>query len=394
MPEYIEFPLDTNPEVLAEDAFDYIQAKFPGWVPNDGNLDTIMIEVGARLSAEARDVASLVPVEIFRYFGGLVGIDPTEAVSASAETTWTMIDNAGYTIPGGTQVGIRIAGDVLAPFITIVDTVIPSGSTVANNVLITAVEPGGEFSSIGVAAGEVELIDTLDFVLTITQEAPTAGGIDEEDEEDYLDRLRERLQLLAPRPILARDFAIMAEDISGVDRAIAIDGYNPADTTENNERMVAVAAVDEDGEAVSGPIKSEIDAYLQAHREINFIVNVFDPTYSDVDVTFAAVALPGFDPAVVEVSAEAAVTEYLSPKNWGLVTSGFGDSPESQNWINQKILRYLELAQVINQVQGINYITSLTFRVPPAAFASTDVTLTGAVPLPRPGTISGTVSAP
>lgn len=496
MPEYIEFPIDTNPEVLAEDAFDYVQAHFPGWVPNDANLDTIMVEVGARLAAEARDVASIVPVDIFRYFGGLVGVDPVEAVSASVLTTWTMIDNAGYTIPGGTQVGIRVTGDVLVPFATLVDVVIPPGSTVNSAVLVSAVEPGGEHSQIGAIAGPVELIDTLDFVLTITQNALTSGGVDAEDEEEYLDRLRTRLQLLAPRPIIARDFAIMAEDIAGVDRAIALDGYNPlaneiqtvdvdatggnfqltfqGQTTANiawnataaavqaalealsninpgdvlvtggpgpamwtvefmgqwegdnvtqmtntdtltggagtvtnatlregvgvsgfnNERMVAVAAVDEDGEAVSGPIKAEIDAYLQEHREINFIVQVFDPTYSDVDVTFAAVSLPGFDAAVVEVAAEEAVTEYLSPKNWGLITTGFGDTSQSQNWINQQVLRYLELAQVINSVQGIDYITSLTFRVPPAAHASVDVTLFGAVPLPRPGTIAGTVTAP
>ena len=144
---------------------------------------------------------------------------------------------------------------------------------------------------------------------------------------------------------------------------------------------------------MSAPIKAEIDAYLQSLREINFIVNVFDPTYSTVDVTFAAKALPGYDPTVAEVEAEAAVANYLSPANWGLVEAGVGDSSQSQNWINQQYIRYLELAQVINMVPGIAYITSLTFRVPPAAFASTDVLLTGAVPLPRSGVITGTVTS-
>jgi hypothetical protein len=392
MPEYIELPIDTNPEVLAEDSFAYVQAHFPGWVPNDANLDTIMVEVGARLAAEARDVASIVPVDIFMYFGELVGVPPIIAVPASAETTWTMIDNAGYTIPSGTQVGIRVAGDELIPFTTITETIVPPLSTTALNVLIVAVEAGGEQSSIGTVAGPVELIDTLDYVTTITQEAPTSGGVDAETEDDYLDRLRTRLQLLAPRPIIARDFAVMAEDIGGVDRALAIDGYNPIDLTTNNERMVSVVAVDSAGEAVSAPIKAEVDAYLQALREINFIVHVFDPTYSTVDVTFAAVALPGFDASVVEVAAEEAVATYLEPANWGLISTGIGDSSESQSWINQTVVRYLELTSVVNNVDGINYVTSLTFRVSPAAFASTDVTLTGAVPLPRPGTIIGTVT--
>lgn len=496
MPEYIEFPLDTNPEVLAEDAFDYIQAHFPTWIPADGNLDTIMVEVGARLAAEARDVASLVPVSIFRYFGGLVGIPPQEATYATGLTDWTLINNAGYTIPAGTQVGIRTAGDVLVPFLTMTDIVVPPGSTTALNVLITAVEAGGESNAIGTAAGPVELISTLDFVVSITLDAATSGGIDAEDEEDYLDRLRTRLQLLAPRPIIARDFAIMAEDIGGVERAVAIDGYDPTaseiqtvdvdatggnfqltftgQTTANiawnataaqlqaalealsniapgdihvtggpgpamwtveflgtydgvnvaqmtntdtltggagtvtnatlregaghsqfdNERMVGVAAVDEEGEAVSGGVKAEIDAYLQAHREINFVVHVFDPTYTLVDVTFTAVTFPGFDPALVEVAAELAISTYLEPKNWGLSTSQFGDSPVSQSWQNVKVVRYLELAQVLNAVEGLDYITALTFRIGAASFATTDVTLPGEVPLPRPGVITGTVSAP
>ena len=342
MPEYIEFPVDTDPESLAEDAFDYIQAHFPGWVPNDANLDTIMIEVGARLAAEARDVASIVPVDIFTYFGELVGIPPVMATPASVETTWTMIDYAGYTIPSGTQVGIRIAGDELIPFETITDTIIPPGSYQAFNVLIFAIEPGGESSQIGTANGPVELIDTLDFVTTITQEVLTSGGVDAETEEEYLDRLRTRLQLLAPRPIIARDYAIMAQDIAGVERAIALDGYNPINQTSNNERMVAVAAVDSAGEQISVPVKAQVDAYLQSLREVNFIVNVFDPTYSVVDVTFAAKALPGYDPAVVEVEAEEAVTNYLSPANWGLVESGVGDtSASSQSWVNQQYVRYL-----------------------------------------------------
>ena len=244
MSGYIEFPVETNPENLAEDAFSYIQTHFPGWVPNDANLDTIMVEVGARLAAEARDVASIVPVDIFAYFGELVGISPILAAPASAETTWTMLNNAGYTIPSGTQVGIRVAGDELIPFTTVTETIVPPGSTTALNVLIMAVEAGGDQSQIGGVGSDVELIDTLDFVLTITQEAPTSGGVDAETEEEYLDRLRTRLQLLAPRPIIAKDYAVMAEDISGVDRAIAIDGYNPINQTYNNERMVAVAAVD------------------------------------------------------------------------------------------------------------------------------------------------------
>lgn len=66
MSDYIEIPIETDPAVLEQEAFDFMQTAFPDWVPNDGNLDTILIEAMARMVAEARDVASAVPTDIFR----------------------------------------------------------------------------------------------------------------------------------------------------------------------------------------------------------------------------------------------------------------------------------------------------------------------------------------
>jgi uncharacterized phage protein gp47/JayE len=63
--------------------------------------------------------------------------------------------------------------------------------------------------------------------LTVTLDAPTAGGVDAESDADYLDRLHELLTLLAPRPILPNDFAVLARTVAGVGRATAIDLYNP-----------------------------------------------------------------------------------------------------------------------------------------------------------------------
>jgi hypothetical protein len=552
--QYIEVPIETDPEVLQQDAFDYLDAAIPGWVPNDGNLETILIEALSRMTAEARDVASAVPTDIFRYFGELVGIPPQEASYAVASTDWTMINNAGYTIPAGTQVGIQLTGDEIVPFEVVLDTVIAPGSTTALNVQIRAVDAGADSSDLA-ETNPVILIDTLDFVTTITMDAPgTTGGVDAEEDDAYLNRLRLRLQLLAPRPILARDYAIFAQDINGVERATAIDGYdpdhnlltanqssaetdtsgmeaatnntltrqvaNPAHGTASwqmsstasgdmtmrstaatspaaipgdkmtavasvrpasnravavgiawldsgnavigsvtygtsvspgaatygtptvtagpapsgtvkaaiyvkviatggaaelanvdkltlhrgtstvwkiggspatgNERMVAVAVVDADGNPVGSTIKQEVDAYLQSVREVNFVVSVIDATYTTIDVTFTAVALAGHVPADVEAAAETALMDYLSPKNWGLPIEA-GDIIEGQ-WVNQTVVRYLELTAVVNGVEGVDYISALTFRRGTDAFASTDITLAGPVSLPMPGAITGTVT--
>jgi Baseplate J-like protein len=459
MSSYIEIPIETDPEVLAQEAFDLLAARIAGWVPNDANLETIMIEAAARMTAEARDVASAVPTDIFRFFGELVGILPQDATFATSTTDWTMINNAGYTIPANTQIGIRTAGDVLIPFLTDDDTIIPPGSTTALNVPIHAAEAGAASSGI---TGAVELIDTLDFVTTITLDTTTTGGIDAEDDDFYLNRLAIRLQLFAPRPILAKDFAILAQDIAGVTRAIALDGFNPASTTGatgtttnasptitavssftgvtvgsiiigtniplgtfvvainpggstitmdrnvvgsgsgisltysgtyNNERMVGVAAVDANGAAISAGLKTQVDDYLQARREVNFVVNVFDPAYTVIDVSFTVKKYADRDSAEIELATETAIADYLHPKNWGFPTLDTGDAPAPE-WVNEPVVRYLELAQVLNEVGGVDYVVALTLRnwTAGGAFAAADIKLNGHAPLPQAGTIVGTIT--
>ena len=125
---------------------------------NDANLETIMVEAMARMTAEARDVASAVPTDIFRYYGELVGITPQEATYATSTVTLTVIDNKGYTIPAGTQLGIQVTGDEIVPFETLNDYVIPTGVTVANSIPIQAVEVGSESSGLD---APVTLLDTL-----------------------------------------------------------------------------------------------------------------------------------------------------------------------------------------------------------------------------------------
>ena len=558
MSEFIEVPIETNADELAADAFDFIEARIPDWVPNDGNLDTITVEAMSLMTAEARDVASAVPTDIFRYFGKLVGILPKEDSFATATTTWTVQDTAGYTIPAGTQVGIVIAGDEVVAFETVADTIIASGASTATGVIIQAIDAGSESSGL-LDTLNVNLLDPLAFVTNVDLTSTTSGGEDAESTDDYLNRLSARLELMTQHPILASDFAVFAQDIDGVARAMAMDGYNPdhnrltvnqssletdttgwvaetncviaRDTTQaadgianlrltssasgnmtalttptntyavvpgqkqtalasfrsavsarscrvelgwydaslallnftqgatvtdtttgwtaafvtgtapanaawvrirviilatgaaleahyvdkialkntpsqtwniggtpeyNNERYVSVAAVDDAGAAVSSGIKLAIDDYLEAKREVNFVVAEIDPDYYPIDVNFTAVSKPGFVASDVEAAAEAAVTSYLSPANWGLPDVAVNASATSFTpmWINTTVVRLYELATVINEVPGIDYIAagSLQIRVSGGSFGILDINLGGPAPMPQPGTINGTVT--
>lgn len=392
--DYIAAPIETDPEVLERIAYDYIQSKFPAWVPNDGNLETWQIMALASMLAEANVVAADVPPQIFKYFGTkLVGLAPIPATFATVTATWNLSSPAAsdVVIDAGTTVSLPGADGDTKYFELVTDETIPTGSSSVVGTTLRAIEEGPEYNNlggVGFSAGIVDFVGDLD---TIILAGPTLGGAAEESDDDYLDRLSRRLTLLTARPILASDHALLARDLAeqqGYEvRALAVDLYNPADGTTDNERMVTVTMVDAATAANVPPtLLTFVDDELQATREINFIINVVNPDRTPIDVEFAVVLYPGADPVGTLADAVAAVTDYFV--NWGQPAN-----QENVAWISRPVVRHQDISTVINNVRGVDYWTSLNMRIAPAAFAAADINLSGGSPiaLAVAGTVSGAV---
>lgn len=380
MTGYIDVPLETDPDALAASALDYLAAAIPGWTPYDGHLEVWQIEAVARMVAEARDVGSTVPTSIFRYFGtSLIGLPSIDDAAATVSSTWTMVDSQGYTVDAGTVVAFRLAGDVLVPFEVVNTFTVSPGNTatLAGQVLLRAVEVGTVGNG---RTGAMELVDALAFVASVVATTVSSGGVDAESDEAYLGRLAYELELLTPRPILARDFAVLARRTPGVHRAFAIDNYNPSNGTTNNERMVAVAVVDEAGANVSAGTKAAVDALLQSYREVNFVVHVMDPTRTTVNVSTTFKPLAGYEIPALEDAVEAAIADFLDPGKFG---GGDLDPPEWRT--TATVVRYLEVASLVDRVPGVDYVASLTLNG-----GTSDVVLAGVAPLPTVGTVAAT----
>lgn len=384
--EYVQYPLESDAAVLADEALAALGTAVPGWTPSAGHLETILIEAMATMVAQAIEVGTTVPVSIFRYWGGLVGVSPVEASPAEADTTWVARDTAGYTVKAGTLAGYRVAGDELIGFRVTADVVIPPGSstTATGAVAMQAITTGEEANG---GTGTMEMIDALAWVDSVTISGTIGGGAEGETDADYLARLSRELELMTPSPVLPDDFSVLASRVSGVGRATTVDGLNPTGWTTGNERMVTVAVIDEDGANVPSLVKTEVDDLLQGMREVSFIVWVIDPSRETVNVAFTAVAHSGYDAATVEAAAEAAVADYLDPATWGLPPGG--DPSTHGGWRNVNVVRYLEVAAALNAVEGLDYVTALTINS-----GTSDITFTDPITLPTPGTISGTVTAP
>jgi hypothetical protein len=227
MATYDEWPIETEPTVLADDAKAWLASRWPGWVASPANFDAGTIDANALMAAEVRDVAANVPAGIFRRFGDIAGLLPIEAVPATLTATVTATDTLGYTLEAGTVFGLRATGDVLVLFTTLDEITIAPGvsSTSAGEVQMQAQEAGALPNGLAGALAPVDR--TLPWFSSAATATPASGGADAESDADYLNRLTSELRLSAPRPIIPSDFAEFAKRDLAVDRAVAIDLYVP-----------------------------------------------------------------------------------------------------------------------------------------------------------------------
>lgn len=382
--EYVSVPIETDPDLLSQDVFEYIQTYVPQWLPNDGNLDVRIISAIARMAAESRDVASDVPTTIFRYFGtNLVGLPSLDGTAAQITLTFTARDTAGYTVPGGTHVQATDSLGNVSFWTTIADAVIPNGSSSITPVPALAATTGTEFNNLTFTAGQITLVDSLAFVLSIASVGPTTGGVDAEDDATYLNRLREDLTTLSPRPIIPNDFAILSKNFAGVQRALAIDGYDQVANTFGNAKTITVYVVEPDGSTPPTPTLTAIQTYLTSLREVGFVIYVVGPFPSNVNTQYTAVALAGFDKPALKVSIDAAIVTYLDPANWGLSRTGLGGGSTNNEWKNKRYVRVSELTAVIQDVPGVDTVTSVGVNGAPTDYDLTMALTVGPVALPH-----------
>lgn len=392
---YIVYPIERTSQELLDEAYAIIKDKATDWVENPNNLDVWIMQVVAGQAADLLTLSHNVPESIFQFYGSkLMGFPPIGATAAQVDSTWTMNNNLGYMIPAGTQVSIRDSAGVEHGFQTLSDVIIPAGSTAtaAGAVTLSSIEAGKALTGLGGPGYSATLINTLNYVQSVVLTEFSSGGQDAELVSEYSDRLARKMQRLSQRPVLASDFSLAALDIPGIWRTLALDGYNSSNQTYNNERYVGIAAVDELGQPVSAPIKAQLQATLDAQREINFVVNVFDPTITSIAVTFNVKCLQGYTAATVQANAVQRIQDYLSSANWGKDPAQSESFTQSQTWVQTSVVVYNKIIQILATADGVNYVISMTMGIQGQALGTADITLPGAAALTTPGTITGTAT--
>lgn len=228
MAGYIVLPISRDPAEAVLDSYAVMQSFYPGWQPDPKGADpmTALLNAAAVLYTDTATLATSMAAEAFRFEGRtLDGLEPIDAKPATGLVTFTATDTSGWEIPEDTQIaGTGPTGEPVTFATTDVAEIAPGDLTVSG-VPVIAVLDGVAGNGV---TGAGDFVQYLDFLASVTFDAPTSDGEEAETSDAYLDRLSEEKQLSSPEPIRVEDFAILGRYLAGTTiRATAIDGLDP-----------------------------------------------------------------------------------------------------------------------------------------------------------------------
>lgn len=316
---YVDLELvDLDAQALIDAALEAIAAKFPEWIPREGNTELVLLEALATEAAEEVYAINRLPDGLAEALLRLFGLERDQGAPPTADVRFILADTAGHTIPAGTTVRLDL-GDGTDPvdLTTNTDLVIAPGAT-TGVVYATGVEP--TLAANGQPVGRtLELVDAIPYIERVELASASAGGRLEEAGDTFLDRTIPRLSRLTTTLVRPADFeAFVAED-AGVARVKVLDLYNPADPASAPGRSpgyVAVAVASAGGGALSAGDKADLAARLRAAAHAGLVINVVDANVTTVDVTIRVLRYASADAVSVEAAVTAAVTAYLNPDAW------------------------------------------------------------------------------
>jgi len=375
---YVTLNVAADQQTLVDGAISNLQVTWGSdWMPNDGNMEVVLIETIAPFAAESvRTLATMSDAAFIALATKLWGIPYQQGTPAQTTVTLTFQDTLNnYLVPAGSEFSLGSY-----PFQIVSDTY-SNNQTQVGGVPIVSVDITASVNGLDSTNWANTTLPV--WVTNLATEAPTSDGTDPQDDTDYLDYASRELQLRGRMVVTLPDYEIVALDTAGVGRAYAV-------TTA--ARAVTVYLADPNGLPVPASVKSTLSAIYANERLVNTTVTLADPTYATVNVTYAVVALPGFDTTALVGSVNANLNQLLSPTGWGTVSYGQpGAGPST--WINDTTVRLNKVISVIGATPGVKYVTANSVVIGGTLGATLSSTLsTGAAITSLPVTGSSVVN--
>ena len=334
---------DKDPQDIVDAALVTLQSRLPEWTPSETNIELAVLEAVALEVAETIYTINRLPEVMVEVLLTLYGITRDDGTPPDTTITFTMADDAGYTIPLGTEVSIPISETENLSFFTDANLVIAAAS-LSGTVAATATE--STINANCIASGTVcELVDAIESVETVVTASTIADGLAPESTELWLERGIQRLQRLTDTLVIPAHFTQAALEQSYVVRANAIDNYDPTSGNDPGEDAGHITVVVYgDGAVVSSPNKATLLTLLENNSAGNLGIHIIDPTIQTVNVTATVNKIDSFNSTVVLNNVVDALEEYLNTENW--------------SWSGT--VRRNELIALMSNVAGVDFVVSLT----------------------------------
>lgn len=364
---YIEVPILTNEQTLADDVIDDLQERWDGWEPHDGDLEVVIIEEVAHIGGDVAQTAAQVPPAVFRTIvEELHGLAYIQGEPATTTVTFAIGDTSAGALPAGTEINI----DGWA-FQTDDDQAV-AGTTLAG-VSVTAMEVGADGN--GLTGENATMVSAVPWVTGVSVDTPTAGGADAETEEEYQDRANLWLQLSSETLVTTHDYELMALITRpAVKRVLA--------TANTSTRTITVTASTETGDPLPASEKTALLDQYEDYRLSTWTVTTADATKTTITVDYTVHPYPNVDTPTLLSTINGMLAEFLDAGAWGQPQGYQGEQIATSTWALEPKVRKNKLIDIIGDVEGVNYVVDLTITGSGGSRdANGDWSMPGTVPL-------------
>jgi uncharacterized phage protein gp47/JayE len=220
------------------------------------------------------------------------GIYRKTGTKATGQVKFTGTD--GTVIPAGTIVQTEAA----LQFQTIAEVTISGGIATAN---IEALEIGSTYN---VPANTITILPvSIVGITSVTNESPTTGGTNDEDDTSLLNRLLIKVQL----PVTSGNvnhYKLWALDVAGVGDAKVFPLWSGAGT-------VKVVIIDSNKHPASADIVNAVASYIEDNRPIGASVTVESAQALNIDITATITRDTNYTLEQVTANVNSKITAYL-----------------------------------------------------------------------------------
>jgi hypothetical protein len=377
----LDLPVDERDAI--DELIAAFTARFPGIQLAEGHPVEALLEVVGFADAQNARTGQVIWAAATDAFGRkIVGIDRIDGAPAQMQSTWTVRDTAGYTIPAGQVVAIYpVTGTDLAVFRPATDIIVDPGQTTATDVTLVADEIGTNRN--GLPAGPLRLGVNDARIFSVVSTSTSIGGVDPETDRVWLNRLADEFQMPLRNPVLAEGFATAARRIPEVHRARVLGRFNGATSTPNTPGHVTVVAVNADGQPISPAAVDVLAEELGGtdNHIAGFTLHLPEPSYNDVTVDFTGIAADGFLPADVREAGIAVLNDRLATGRFA------GGGTLAPRWDPIDTIAINDLIGALYSIPGMLRVLTVTINGD-----ADDFTMIGVAPLPVPIAITGTVT--